>query len=869
MNACRSPHAPGWRSAVVPLLALTFATFFCLPAFSVSQLHASEEGTIELVYTSELPALSADNALYSLADARYGIYSDYQCTQRAGELVTDETGRAMSAPLDAGRYFIRGELSSPGFALSPRLYQADVAIGKTARVETSATPEFCAPDLILREVNAETGNAAGIGGAALGKATYTVSHFASLDDDKIIAGPNRSWTFTTDDSGEAHLSPEYLTEGSPFYEGPHGLLAMPLGHYTVTVDQAPAGFIATEPVLSADVAQQARTDVEPLRDFEPFVEPLQAIRGDLMFRKTDENGIALAGIPFLLSYANGEGDDLTESHVIVTDEYGDYSSSAEHVSHGVNTNENDAVIIARIGDAYELDEARLQGQTGTWFSMDRSGMRAAPDDANGALPYGSYVLRELPCNANEGMNLVTTQFSINRDGFTVKLDNIVDTRPAIAASALDASDGDRLIRPVSNAVARESVSYHNLITGKGYRVNCTALVQSTGESVPAPDGSPAFASAELTPQQPSGKLDIDVELDCSELAGESIVLRAELVSDGATVVTADDDTANQTLEVEPIVIATAQDAADLDNYVMGSQAAIMECIRYDGLRPGRSYTASCTLNDKATGNALRDAQGKVITAFAEFMPESSEGHVDMELPVDTTGIAGHDIVVFDKLVDEDGRVVASHQDLEDEQQTVKTVKLSSSATDKSDGDKIFDAGAPSVTITDTVNYANLVPGEQYRFKGVLMDKETGCALSENGAPVSAGVPFVPQEVSGSTDVEYSFDASAQSSQVIVAFETLEHDGKVIAEHTDLEDVAQTVTSGDMDPGAALADDDAQAPVITALEGNPASPLTGDFWTRVLLMALAVIAGACICIGYAAHRRRKTLEAIAHSDKPFA
>ncbi len=59
----------------------------------------------------------------------------------------------------------------------------------------------------------------------------------------------------------------------------------------------------------------------------------------------------------------------------------------------------------------------------------------------------------------------------------------------------------------------------------------------------------------------------------------------------------------------------------------------------------------------------------------------------------------------------------------------RLVKLTSNATDKADGDKVFDANARGVTIVDTVSYANLVPGEQYVLKGALMDRETGCALN--------------------------------------------------------------------------------------------------------------------------------------------
>lgn len=88
----------------------------------------------------------------------------------------------------------------------------------------------------------------------------------------------------------------------------------------MTLEHAPAGFSPVNTVLSFDVMTQDRTEVEPLLNFEPLEETLAVVRGDIMFRKVDEGGMTLAGIPFLLSYANGEGPDLTESHVVVTNE---------------------------------------------------------------------------------------------------------------------------------------------------------------------------------------------------------------------------------------------------------------------------------------------------------------------------------------------------------------------------------------------------------------------------------------------------------------------------------------------------------------------------------------------------------------------
>lgn len=295
------------------------------------------------------------------------------------------------------------------------------------------------------------------------------------------AGPSRRTR-----TAKCFFHASILVEGSPLYEGPHGLLVLPLGHYTVTLEHAPAGFSPVNDVLSFDVTARGRAEVEPLLNFEPLEETLAVMRGDVMFRKVDEAGMTLAGIPFLLSYANGEGPDLIESHVLVTNEHGDFTSSAERIPHTIDTNRSDAAILANIDGVYKLDETKLTGACGTWFSMDAMGMTSSADDTRGALPYGSYLLQELPCAANAGANLISTQFSINRDNFTVKLDNIVNTRPGVSGSATDAADADKLIRPIENAIVSESIDYRNLVIAKSYRVNCSAFVQSTGESVPGP-----------------------------------------------------------------------------------------------------------------------------------------------------------------------------------------------------------------------------------------------------------------------------------------------------------------------------------------------------------------------------------------------
>lgn len=857
MKMTRSTYHPAQHALSLLILAFLVTALICIPAFAHRQLFASDEGGIELTMRSELPNMTAGNGMYSLADARFGVFSDYECTNKAGELVTDEQGMASISDLNAGRYFIRQEQASRGFAMSDRLLQADVAVSKNTSAEISCMPAHAEPSVLLREVNSETGSSSGIGGASLGKAVYVVSYYDSLSPDSTFSGATRTWEFESGESGEVVLSNESLLSGSPLFTDASGTPVMPLGRYTVSMSKEPQGFLRSYDALTGEVTYEPQASLDPLCNFPVFEESLQPIRGDVMFRKTDANGTPLEGIPFLLTCESDGSDDARESHVIVTNGYGDFCSHADYVAHDANTNASDQAVIASVDSTYKLDEELLNSHAGIWFSKDGAGTPSSAQNARGALPYGSYVLQELPCSKNEGMNLSSVRFSVHRNDYTVVLDNIVNTAPGISGFAYESKSLGKLVRPNASVDVSNEISYKNLIPGKRYTLSATAQVSSTGASVPGPDGSPAFAFIELTPHEPSGAAIVELSLDTSGLAGEKLIVSSELKSeDGMVVHQSNETSGEQELTVEPIVALSATDALDSDKYCMGADAAVYDRMSYEGLRTDATYTLICSLNDKATGNALRDAQGNAISASVNFIPEARRGYVDVILPFDANAVAGHDIVVFDKLFDENGTVIASHQDIDDVEQTVKTVKLASSAFDKSDGDKMFDANAASVVICDTVNYANLEPGKQYVFHGALMDKETGSALMENGAPVTATVPFVPEEVSGSTDVEYSFDASNQSSQVIVAFETLKLDGNTVAQHADLEDVAQTVTSEEVGADGAMK-------TQTGYGKGAGSPVTtGDLVMRAVMAALAVAACSAACIGYAVRHKRKTLEAIA-------
>ena len=228
----------------------------------------------------------------------------------------------------------------------------------------------------------------------------------------------------------------------------------------------------------------------------------------------------------------------------------------------------------------------------------------------------------------------------------------------------------------------------------------------------------------------------------------------------------------------------------------GSEVVIADEVAFEGLTPGGSYTLEATLMDAETGEPLKSGEGLLATdvaATVEFTPEAAEGTQTVELSFDSSGLGGHRLVVFEKLLDAEGTVLAVHEDIEDEGQSVTVVEIGTTLVDAADGDHMVENG--TVTVVDTVEYKGLVAGETYTAHGTIMDKATGMPLEDSeGNPVTSTAEFVAESSEGTVEITFEFDASQlEEGASLVAFEeVLDVNGNVIAVHQDLEDEGQTV-----------------------------------------------------------------------------
>ena len=218
---------------------------------------------------------------------------------------------------------------------------------------------------------------------------------------------------------------------------------------------------------------------------------------------------------------------------------------------------------------------------------------------------------------------------------------------------------------------------------------------------------------------------------------------------------------------------------------------LTDTVSYSHLIPGKEYVLKGTLMDKNTGKAFTE-NDKAVTAETVFTPEIPNGTVAVSFTFDSRLIKeSTSLVVFETLY-KDGKELAVHADIEDEDQTVKVTVPEIGTKATVDGKKEVTASG-RVKIEDIVSYKNLTPGKEYAVKGVLMNKATGEPLLADGKEIRSSFTFKHDKPDGEINITFVFDASGlKTATEIVVFETIYRDGTEIAAHADLKDEGQTV-----------------------------------------------------------------------------
>ena len=555
--------------------------------------------------------------------------------------------------------------------------------------------------------------------------------------------------------------------------------ALPYGSYQMVETKPGEGYLHTDQTVRSFQIRQDGQVIE-FRDGDAAYN--QVIRGDLQFVKVGEGGEAnmgrFANVAFkLISETTGE------EHIVVTDENGEVRTETEWNPHSQNTNGNDGV----------EDDAAWDDHNGTWFGLTTEGWTVDVQDELCALPFDTYTLEELPCEGNQGYELVKVpNITISRNNTTIYLGTIDDQFEGIPEIGTTATvDGEHVAEPAEEITLVDTVTYKNLKVGQTYKLSGILMDKETGEPLLVGEQQ-VTAELEFTPISSEGSVELAYTFDGSALAGKSVVVFEDLYQDENVVAShADINDEGQTVNFGKPTIGTTATIDGEKTAEPAEQITITDTVEYSGLTVGQEYTLKGVLMDKSTGEPLQ-VNDQQVTSEATFIPAESNGTVDVLFTFDATGLERKSLVVFETLFQGETEI-AGHEDIEDEGQTVNFVeepKIGTTAT--VDGQHTAEPTG-EIAIVDVVEYTGLTPGKTYTISGVLMDKATGEPLLVDGAEVTAEVEFTPEAAEGTVELTYTLDASELAGTSVVVFETLYSDGVEIAAHADINDDNQTVT----------------------------------------------------------------------------
>ena len=361
--------------------------------------------------------------------------------------------------------------------------------------------------------------------------------------------------------------------------------------------------------------------------------------------------------------------------------------------------------------------------------------------------------------------------------------------PAIGTTAKDSSTKDHIAN-AGKVTVIDTVSYKNLMPGQKYTLKGVLMDKATGKELLIGEQR-VTAKKEFSPKTADGSVDLEYTFDASALAGKQVVAYEALYTgDNLIGEHKNINDEGQTVTFPKLHTNASDGVTGNHTGTVNEKATVVDTVAYTGLLPGKAYTVKGTLMNKETGEPVKDAEGKEITAEKTFTAEKADGSVELVYGLDSTQLAGQTVVVFEDLL-YNGIEVGSHADIQDESQSVHYPDLGTQAKDKSTGLQEGIRKEHSV-IADTVAYQNLLPGREYTLKGILMNKSTGTPILINKKEITAEKTFMPETADGTVVLEFSFDSTALKNPEIVVFESLYVKDKEVNAHRDLNDEGQTV-----------------------------------------------------------------------------
>ena len=396
----------------------------------------------------------------------------------------------------------------------------------------------------------------------------------------------------------------------------------------------------------------------------------------------------LANVPFKIT-----SKTTGESHIVVTDKNGQFSTATDWASHKKNTN------------------AGKSSEDGIWFGTSE------PDDSKGALLYDTYEIEELSCESNKGMKLIPAfEVVVSRNKVTIDLGTLTDEYEkeiTIHTTATDKVTGEKVIVAGKKVTIVDTVTLDGLEEGRKYQLKGWQMLKEENAELLI-DGKRVESDYTFVADSEKMKVEVSYTFDASELGGQNLVTFEELYDlknpeEPVKVAEHKDiDDEGQTVLITERKISihtTATDKNGKKEMEAGKDLTIVDTVTLEGLEIGTKYKLSGWQMIKEE-NAKLIIDGKEVTNDYEFTADKENMEVQIEFTFDGSTLGRKQLVTFEELYDitnlEEPKKVTEHKDINNEGQTVTIKEVPETLTPETPGTITKTSNPPKTGDTENV-----------------------------------------------------------------------------------------------------------------------------------------------------------------------
>ena len=349
-----------------------------------------------------------------------------------------------------------------------------------------------------------------------------------------------------------------------------------------------------------------------------------------------------------------------ENHVVVTDDNGQFSTSADWASHKHNTN------------------AGKTSEDGVWFGTSE------PDDSKGALPYDTYIIEEMRCDSNKGFELIPPfEIVVSRNNLVIDLGTLTDEyeKEISIHTTATSKDGEKTILAGKEVTIVDTVKLDGLTKGTKYQLKGWQMLKEENAELII-DGKRVENDYTFVADDEEMKVEISYTFNASALGGKNLVTFEELYdfsnSDEPVKVAEHKDIEDdgQTVLITERIIKIHTTATDKDGnkeLKAGKDVTIIDTVTLEGLEVGTQYKLVGWQMLKEE-NAELLINGKRVESDYTFIADSEAMKVEVAFTFDATSLDGKQLVTFEELYDlsnpDEPKKVTEHKDIEDKGQTI-------------------------------------------------------------------------------------------------------------------------------------------------------------------------------------------------------